>query len=126
MTHLRRVLGPVTALWLCCQVGTITLAPVALWLTAADPHGVECTCGHGAGAMCPMHHKPADQSGSCAMQAANLPGSAVLTVITGIAGLVPASMISIGPASVANRAPNAEVHVDGRRPIPPDPPPPRA
>ena len=126
MTPLRRVLAPVTAIWLCCQVGTMALAPVALWITAADPRGIECTCGHGAGAMCPMHHKPTDESGTCAMQAANLPGSAVLAAINGIAGLVPGSATSIGPATATQQAPMADVHVNGRRPIPPDPPPPRA
>jgi hypothetical protein len=126
MTRLRRGLAPVAAIWLCCQVGTLALAPVALWIAAADPHGIECTCGHGAGAMCPMHHKPTDQSGTCAMQAASLPGNAVLAAITGLTGLVPGSTISIGPATVTTPAPKADVHVDGRRPIPPDPPPPRA
>lgn len=126
MTRLRRGLAPVAAIWLCCQVGTMALAPVALWVTAADPHSVECTCGHGDGAMCPMHHKPTNESGTCAMQAANLPGSAVLAAITGITGVVTGSAISIGPASVTTQAPKADVHVDGRRPIPPDPPPPRA
>ena len=126
MTSFRRVLAPVAAIWLCCQVGTMALAPVALWITAADAHGVECTCGHGDGAMCPMHHKPANESGTCAMQAANLPGSAVLAAITGIAGLVPSSTVSIGPAIVTKQALNTDIHVAGRRPIPPDPPPPRA
>ena len=126
MSQLRRVLAPVTAIWLSCQVGTLALAPFALWIVAADPHGVECTCGHGAGAMCPMHHRPTGDSDSCAMQAANLPGSAVLTAITGIAGLVPGSTTSIEPATVTKQVPNADVHVEGRRPIPPDPPPPRA
>lgn len=126
MTRLRRVLEPLAAIWLCCQVATITLAPAALWITAADPHSVECTCGHGAGAMCPMHHKPTEESGTCAMQSANLPGSALLTAITGIAGLMPGSTVSIGPATVTQPPRNADVHVDGRRPIPPDPPPPRA
>jgi hypothetical protein len=126
MTRLRRVLAPVAAIWLCCQVGTLALAPVALWITAADPHGVECTCGHGDGAMCPMHHKPTNESGTCAMQAANLPGSAILAAIIGIAGLVPGSTVSIGPAIVSKQAPKADIDVDGRRPIPPDPPPPRA
>ena len=126
MSQLRRVLAPVTAIWLSCQVGTLALAPIALWFTAADPHGVECTCGHGAGAMCPMHHKPIDESESCTLQAANLPGSAVLTAITGITGLVPVSMTSIGPATSTKRVSNADVQVEGRRPIPPDPPPPRA
>ena len=80
MTHLRRVLAPVTAIWLFCQVGAVALVPAALWITAADSHGVECTCGHGLGAICPMHHKPADDPAACAMKAANT-GTAVLTTL---------------------------------------------
>src|SRR5678809_1698818 len=87
MTHLRRVLGPATAIWLLCQFGAVASVPVTLWTSAADPHTEECTCGHDAGAMCPMHHKPAGRPARCAMQAANSSGTAVLTMVVGVAGL---------------------------------------
>jgi hypothetical protein len=125
MTRLRRGLAPVAAIWLCCQVGTLALAPVALWIAAADPHGIECTCGHGAGAMCPMHHKPANGSAPCAMQAANSSEAAVLSGLVGTAGLVPEPLRSIEPAPRSAYAPPPDVHVVGERPVPPDPPPPR-
>ena len=107
MTHLRRVLGPATAIWLFCQVATVMLAPVALWI-AADVHAAECTCGHGADALCPMHrHKPAgDPNNHCSMQAANRTGAAVLTTIIGAAGLIPESAPSFAaPAPSANVCP---------------------
>ena len=126
MTHLRRVLGPLTAIWLCCQVGTVALVPVALWVTASDPHGVECTCGHGLGAMCPMHHKPADESAPCAMKAANGPEAAVLASLVGMIGLAVEPTRSIQPATPSPHARLADADVVGQRPIPPDPPPPRA
>ena len=125
MTHLRRLLVPVTAVWLLCQVGTLALVPVALWITAADPHAAECTCGHGAGAMCPMHHKPAGGSAPCAMQAANGSGTAVLTTLTGTAGLIAQPPHSIQPPTSTPHARAADFHVAGERPVPPDPPPPR-
>jgi hypothetical protein len=127
MTHLRRVLAPATAIWLFCQVATVALAPIALWI-AADVHGAECTCGHGADAMCPMHrHKPsADPNSHCSMQAANRTGTAVLTTIIGAAGLIPEPAPSlVAPAPSTNVGPT-DADVRGERPVPPDPPPPRA
>lgn len=128
MTRLRRALVPLAAMWLSCQIGTVVFAPVALWISASDPHAAECTCGHGADALCPMHrHKPAGVPKSdCSMQAANETGTAVLTTIVGAAGLIPESTPSlVAPVSSMNVAPT-DVDVRGERPVPPDPPPPRA
>jgi hypothetical protein len=127
MTWLRRAIGPLAAVWLTCQVGTIALVPVVLWATAADPHAAECTCGHGAGVMCPMHrHKPARNSNAhCAMRAANDTGTAVLTTIIGSAGLIPESTPSLLAQIPSTRVSPADIDVRGERPVPPDPPPPR-
>lgn len=126
MVCLRRFLVPVTAVWLFFQAGTVALVPAALWLTAADPHAAECTCGHGAGAACPMHHKSDSESPTCAMQAANTFGTAVLTTLTGITGLIVEPAHAIQPPTPAEHAPDADENVGGERPVPPDPPPPRA
>lgn len=126
MTHLRRVLVPVTAVWLFFQAGSVALVPAALWMTAADPHAAECTCGHGAGAACPMHHAPESDSDTCAMQAANTFGAAVLTTLTGITGLITDPAHSIQPQTITEYARSADENVGGERPVPPDPPPPRA
>jgi len=126
MAQMRRVLAPLTAIWLFSQVATVALVPVALWITAADPHAVECVCAHGAGAMCPMHHKPARSSAPCALQAANPPEGGALAALAGLAGLVPQAVASIGPAVAATDVRRAYVRAVGRRPVPPDPPPPRA
>ena len=125
MAHLRRVLAPVTAIWLCGQLGTVALVPVALWITAADPHAAECTCGHGAGAMCPMHHKPSGGSAPCAMQAANDSETAVLRTLAGTAGLIAEPPHSIQPPACTDCQRTPGVHLAGERPVPPDPPPPR-
>ena len=91
----------------------------------ADSHGVECTCGHGLGAICPMHHKPADDPAACGMKAANT-GTAVLTTLIGTAGLVAEPTRSIQPPTPSIYPRAADVHLAGERPVPPDPPPPRA
>jgi hypothetical protein len=128
VTRLRRALVPLATIWLSCQIGTVALVPVALWVSAADPHTAECTCGHGADAMCPMHrHKPAGNPNShCSMQAANGAGRAVLTTIVGVAGLIPESTPSLVAPVPSTRVRPGDVHVRGERPVPPDPPPPRA
>ncbi len=128
MTRLRRVLAPLAAIWLFCHVGSVALVPVALWVGAADAHAPVCTCGHGADAMCPMHrHKPAGSTEShCSMQAAQGAATAVLTTIGSIAGLIPESTPSlIAPVPSTSVGPT-DVDVRGERPVPPDPPPPRA
>jgi len=126
MTHARRLLAPLTAIWLCCQVGTVTFVPVVLWVHGVDAHGAECTCGHGDGATCPMHHKPASKSPTqCAMQSADNSGAAVLTTLVGIVGMVAGPAQSIQIPIPPSHARPADADVGGRRPVPPDPPPPR-
>jgi hypothetical protein len=126
MTQLRRVLAPVIAIWLFCQIGSVALVPVALWMTGADVHGAECTCGHGAGAICPMHHKPTGgDPAPCAIKAATGSGAAVVTTLAGTAGLIADPIRSIQPAIPSEHPLAADVHAAGERPVPPDPPPPR-
>jgi hypothetical protein len=126
MTHLRRALAPLAAIWLTCQIGTVALVPLALWVPAADPHAAECTCGHGDGAMCPMHHKPIGGSAPCAMQAANGSGTAVLTTLVGTAGLIPERTVAIRPGILSEQFRPADAALVGERAVPPDPPPPRS
>src|SRR5258705_3517430 len=126
MTRLRRALAPLAAMWLSCQIGTVALVPVALWVSAADSHAAECTCGHGADAMCPMHHhKPTgNTNGNCAMQAAKSPATAVLTALVGVAGGQPKTTTAVvcpgAPPPLRNSHPGGP----GGAPSPPPPPPP--
>jgi hypothetical protein len=126
MLRVRRVLAPVAALWLFCQTGTVMLVPVALWITAAHPHADECTCGHGDGARCPMHHKPASPPTDCAMQSAGGFGTFVLASLVGVAGLLPKAPAALAPANATATIAVDDPRVIGERPVPPDPPPPRA
>ena len=127
MTRLRRALVPLAALWLSCQAGTVALVPVALWMSGAEHHAAECTCGHGANAMCPMHrHEPAGTPGrDCSMQAANETGTAVLTTL-GAGGLIPQSTPALVAPIPSTHVSPPDVDVRAQRPVPPDPPPPRA
>ena len=124
MTQLRHVLAPLTAIWLCCQIGTLALAPVALWIAATDPHA-ECTCGHNVGAMCPMHHRPVDRTGACVLRAADGGETAVVTALSAVGYTISEFSVSVRPDGVITPIRIADDHVTTERPVPPDPPPPR-
>jgi len=123
MTRLRRILGPIAATWLACQVAGLTAAPLVVWLNA-PVGGVECTCTHGDHAMCPMHHRPASDT-RCAVHAAHESGTGVLSTFLSSVGIVTPAQVTLVPApitavSLSDRTPAPF------RPAPPDPPPPRA
>src|SRR5262245_8820593 len=126
MTLMRRVLGPITAFWLCCQIGTVASVPLALWIATSAPHAEECTCGHADGMMCPMHHKPTGRSAPCGMQAANSSETAVVTTLVGVAGLISEPILSIRSANPSMHVLPGDVRVVADYPVPPDPPPPRS
>ncbi len=125
MTRARRVLARVAAVWLCCQLVAGTLGPVAIALGAPDANAVECTCGHGGDATCPMHHKSTTGSKVCVMRALGERPGLVLSSTFGLTGPVPASTYSIVLASDRREIWTA-VSMRPIRPAPPDPPPPRA
>jgi hypothetical protein len=128
MTRVRRLLAPLAAIWLSCQIGTVAFVPVAMWVSLSRSHASACTCEHRADAMCQMHrHEPAGNSTShCSMQSSNGNGMAVLTTILGIAGLIPESAPSVVAPVPSTSVSPADVDVRGERGVPPDPPSPRA
>src|SRR5262245_35438860 len=124
MAHLRRVLAPVTAIWLFCQVGTVALVPVTQWIPAVEAHGPECPCGHAPGSIGPMHHKPTAGAARSATPAATTE-AAGLTLLAGTVGLITQPIRSIRPPLSSESLRNADVDRAGERPVPPEPPPPR-
>src|SRR5437660_8631823 len=126
MTRSRQFLGVVAAVWLLYQLGTAALPPIAFWVNAGQEHAAACTCTHGADATCPMHHKSAPAGSKiCVMQSASHHAALLPTWLFSVAGLMPGSTAFDEPT------PTTRVTVGNRpstitRPIPPDPPPPRA
>jgi hypothetical protein len=119
MVRVRRLIGPIAALWLILQVaGTSVVSIEAITLDES-----ECTCLHGEHAMCPMHHKlPA---GRCAMRPSADTGAAVLASVLIAPALMPAVSCSSPSLQATRVAPldNARLALT---PTHPDPPPPRA
>jgi hypothetical protein len=123
----RRALGPIAAVWLFCHVAGIALVPVALWADTATLEGVVCTCGHGLDAACPMHHhKPAAPANRCAMQATHDTGAAVLASMFNMTGVLPHAAPAVHTPVSGPMAAAPDEDSRGDRPVPPDPPPPRA
>jgi len=117
MSRLRRVLGPLVAVWLLCQAGAAATA----WIAAAD----DCGCPHDVGGMCPMHNSVAKRAKTCAMRAADT--SAAFTVASLFGPVAPITApLSSTPVAIATRAVALDSRADGLRSVPPDPPPPRA
>jgi hypothetical protein len=99
---------------------------VALWTSAAEAHGLFCTCEHEPGSTCPMHHKSTKSPAHCSMRSATGSAAAILTNLVGLTGLVSESTSSpVTPVTTQNILATVPDLI-GRRPIPPDPPPPRA
>src|SRR3954464_5316456 len=123
MSRFRSALARVAIMLLVCQSMSLAAVPVAMWSEATA--ALECTCGHGAPAMCPLHHRSAAGSPRCAMRALADVDSVMIVSLLGPTGLMPGSPTFTAPP---RRVVIATLDVDDavRRSAPPDPPPPRA
>jgi hypothetical protein len=58
MHWIRLQVARVAAGWLVFHVCLLVVVPTALCSSPSASAGAECTCEHGDGLMCPMHHTP--------------------------------------------------------------------
>ena len=119
MTRARHVLGPIAAVWLLCQAATLTLVPALLEASLA-----ECLCTHGVDASCPMHHRSTSAK-VCVMQSLTTSATATLNALFSVVGLLPARSLATPLVPTASPV-LIQCPVATERPLPPDPPPPRA
>jgi hypothetical protein len=125
MSRIRRILGPLAACWIVCQLAGFALAPAVVWASTAEML-LECTCSHGDHAVCPMHHKPAPDAKRCLMRSAQDKSDiAVLGSLFGGLGLTPEVSTASVPTLIAPIT-LAEIVTKALGSDPPDPPPPRA
>jgi hypothetical protein len=107
-----------------CQAATLALVATVLAVSSSESL-LECTCEMGDHRMCPMHHHAAPGVKVCLMRGADSDGAAVLTTLFGAIAIPPsrtAVALRSGRATVIPVAPTSH----SLRPLPPDPPPPRA
>jgi hypothetical protein len=122
MARVRRVAGPIAAIWLLVQTATLVLVPAAFY-AGSDP--IECTCVHdGNHRDCPMHHKSPIGSRVC-FQTTDTTGLGALGSLLGHVGLVPPTPATL-LLSLPPLAPDRDAPPHHRTPAPPQPPPPRA
>jgi hypothetical protein len=131
MLWTRPRLALVASAWLVFQLCMLVSIPTALCpATAAAAVGAECTCEHGDGQMCPMHHKPsraksANESHPCSCRSTSDPAAAMAASLIGPAGVLAPPVALTARATIAvalpafNPAPLDSFSV-------PDSPPPRA
>jgi len=131
MRWIRSQVARVAAGWLVFHVCLIVSVPITLCSTVSSSSvGAECTCDHGDGQMCPMHHvvsksKTGSPSHSCSCRSTSDPLAAVTASLIGPPAVVAPRVASIAlrvavgnsPAFAAEPLDSASV---------PDSPPPRA
>ena len=124
MTRLRRSAGGFALACVPCSAMTLAGAAIVLAVSSSESL-LECTCDTGDHRMCPMHHRSAPGVKVCLMRSADSDGAAVLTALFGA--------VAMPPSNTATALQSASVTVVlvepallSLRPVPPDPPPPRA
>ncbi len=116
--------APAVGAWLLCQAFSLTLnaASVCAGMTAPSVEQT-CTCAHGDGQECPMHHTKSKSPASCSCRSTNeapaalvsLFGTAILAQSESLPGGTVSSDLSVAPQTEPLGAS-----------VIPDPPPPRA
>jgi hypothetical protein len=124
MQTVRPHLAWIVRAWLLCQAAVLTMTPVTLCAgLSTRVAGQECTCSHGDGQVCPMHHATTTKSSCSCRSAAD--GLAAIVFLLGQVAVLPQSIDALEPAATSDAATWSEpVPLD--RFLVPDPPPPRA
>src|SRR6185295_20036024 len=93
MRWIRSRLARAAAGWLVVHVCLLLSVPTALCTTMSVGAKAECTCDHGDGQMCPMHHTrsksktPLDPH-SCSCRSTSDPVAAMAAALIGPAGVI--------------------------------------
>jgi hypothetical protein len=121
VSRVRRGLVCISIFWLTAQCALL-LTPSLILLAAVHQEATECSCAHGAHAMCPMHHRATPGSKICFIGSVN--GDLATLGSLFQVGLVP----SVGSVSAPPVVTATSIDLTSTitlRPVPPDPPPPR-
>jgi hypothetical protein len=131
MPWTRPRLALVASAWLVFQLGLLVSIPTALCPPKAPAAvGVECTCEHGDGQMCPMHHtrskaSSAKDSHPCTCRGTTDPAAAMAASLIGPVGMLSPSTAPVARATVVVPLPAfAPAPLDSF--VVPDSPPPRS
>jgi hypothetical protein len=121
MVPTRRRLACACLVW---QLTATLAAPVFVWAVVEHNETAECQCGHGPGAMCPMHRHNMPKPSDCVVRSDSPDTSATLASIFGPVAPPPSyERIAFVRVTVLSTGYNRHVIA---RPFEPDFPPPRA
>jgi hypothetical protein len=110
--------------WLAWQLTATLAAPLFVWAAVEHQEQTECQCGHGPGAMCPMHRHNMPKPSDCVVRSDAPDTSWTLPSLFGPA-VPPPSSDRIAFVRVTVPSGRYDRHVIAR-PFEPDLPPPRA
>jgi hypothetical protein len=109
-------------MWLVVQLTSTLAVPTIVWSSMQSQS--ECQCGHGAGAICPMHKHNVPKDGGCVLRSGAPDTAATVLSFLSPIGLEPvATRANLARATVL---PTPFIHHAIDRPVTPDLPPPRA
>ena len=110
--------------WLVWHLTTTLAAPLVVWAAVEHQNQAECQCGHGPGAMCPMHRHNMPKPSDCVVRSDAPDTSSTLVSLFTLLSPPPSSeRIALGRVTVPST--HYDRHVIAR-PFEPDLPPPRA
>jgi hypothetical protein len=99
MRTVRRHLGWSVGAWLLCQVAVLIGTPASMCAGVAPPMVAEtCTCAHGDGQACPMHH-PVQSSRTCSCRSTTDDSTVALASLLGPAAVLPSAVALVEPVS---------------------------
>ena len=114
----------IACVWLVWQLTATLAAPLFVWAAVVHNEQAECQCGHGPGAMCPMHRHNMPRPTDCVVRSDAPDTSSALASIFGPVAPPPSSE-RIAFVRVAVPSTRYDRHIIAR-PFEPDLQPPRA
>jgi len=129
MLMLRRRLSRFAAGWLVCQLCVLSVTPAILCARMpSTAGGVECTCSHGDGQVCPMHHTTSTSKSKtkpCSCRSTTDSAAVAIASLFGQTGVLAAPIGAADPLRSSEHVVRSESDpLDSFRV--PDAPPPRA
>jgi len=125
MPRVRRHLSRLVGVWLVFQMSLLLVVPATI-CAGHDEAAIaqSCTCAHGDGSQCPMHHPTPTSHAPCTCHSGTTPPTATLAAAFGPAAvLTPAASLRI--CVVASPIDPAAEQISADVPVQLDPPPPR-
>src|SRR2546422_2895260 len=126
MLVFRRRLSRFAGGCLVCQLCVLSLTPALCARIPSAVGGVECTCSHGDGQVCPMHHTTStSKTKSCSCRSTTDSAAAVMASLFGQTALLAASIGAADPPIRSEHEIRSEVDPFDSFFVP-DAPPPRS